>query len=154
MQKQATNFIIVTSQPVVKNYHNKHHGFTLLEVMVALAILAMVAVTASQASFAYVNSVERLREKTLAHFVAMNTAADMQMQGVWLTGSSSKMVEEQGRQWQVYSKAEATLSEDVKRITIEVAPITEGEVAHSLNQQDTLKSAVVTELIFFLCQPQ
>lgn len=58
---------------------NRESGFTLIEVMVALAILAVVAVAASRASSAYLNSVDVLRTRTLAHFVAQNAAADLRI---------------------------------------------------------------------------
>lgn len=62
----------------IKAHHSSYEsGFTLIEVMVALAILAVVAVAASRASSAYLSSVETLRTRTLAHFVAQNAASDL-----------------------------------------------------------------------------
>ena len=63
------------AQISLKPIKSKHEsGFTLIEVMVALAILAVVAVAASRASSAYLSSVDILRTRTLAHFVAQNAA--------------------------------------------------------------------------------
>lgn len=81
---------------------SKHErGFTLIEVMVALAILAVVAVAASRASSAYLSSVDTLRTRTLAHFVAQNTAADLHIQKTWLTANRTQTINAQGRDWQV-----------------------------------------------------
>ena len=64
---------------------SKHErGFTLIEVMVALAILAVVTVAASRASSAYLSSVDVLRTRTLAQFVAQNAAADLRIQDTFL----------------------------------------------------------------------
>ena len=68
------------NSPSVINVRRSERGFTLIEVMVALAILAVVAVAASRASSAYLSSVDILKTRTLAHFVAQNAAADLRIQ--------------------------------------------------------------------------
>ena len=103
-------------------------GFTLIEVMVALAILAVVAVAASRASSAYLNSVEVLRTRTLAHFVAQNAAADLRIQESWLTANSTQTMDTQGRAWQVAMTVNSTLSPALKEVNISVAPIIDGQV--------------------------
>ena len=110
----------------------QQRGFTLIEVMVALAILAVVAVAASQASAGYLRSVEILKTRTLAHFVAQNAAADLQVNKIWLTGDQSKRVSEQGRDWQVLMSASKTMTPVVNKITINVAPIEDGVVKNSV----------------------
>lgn len=103
-------------------------GFTLIEVMVALAILAVVAVAASRASSAYLNSVEVLRTRTLAHFVAQNAAADLRIQETWLTANSTQTMDAQGRAWQVTMSVNNTLTPALKDVNISVAPIVDGQV--------------------------
>lgn len=102
-------------------------GFTLIEVMVALAILAVVAVAASRASSAYLSSVDVLKTRTLAHFVAQNAAADLRIQQTWLTANRSQTIEAQGRDWQVLMSVANTLSPALKEVNISVAPILDGE---------------------------
>lgn len=102
-------------------------GFTLIEVMVALAILAVAAVAASRASSAYLRSVETLKTRTLAHFVAQNTAADLRINQTWLTSDQRKKVSEQGEEWQVVMSVSDTMTPAVKSVRISVAPIVEGE---------------------------
>lgn len=123
-------------------------GFTLLEVMVALAILAVVAVTASQASRSYLNSVANIKTRTLAHYVAQNTLADLRINQTWLTSTDSRQVQDNGRQWQVtitptssQTSANNPLQDNLKPITITVAPITETGVQNSV----TTLEAVLTK---------
>ncbi len=54
-------------------FFNKHsHGFTLIEVMVALTIIAISLTALLNASGTQANSVGYLKQKTLAHWVAVN----------------------------------------------------------------------------------
>lgn len=103
-----------------------HHqkGFTLLEVMVALAIFAVAAVALTKAGMNYVNTVEGIETRTLAHFVAMNEAANMTVTQAWLEGSAEHNVEEQGRRWQIATQAfPIATTASVRRVEIKVAPI-------------------------------
>ena len=82
-------------------YCRREQGFTLIEVMVALAILAMVAVVASQASGTYLRSVNNLKVRTLAQFVAQNIATDLTLNPTAITREQTRQVESQGRAWLV-----------------------------------------------------
>lgn len=57
-------------KPPVSNRH--HHGFTLIEVMVALTIIAISLGALLSTSGTQANSVTYLKQKTLAHWVAIN----------------------------------------------------------------------------------
>lgn len=137
-------------------------GFTLLEVMVALAILAVVAVTASQASRSYLNAVTNLKTRTLAHYIAQNTLADLRIQQPYanrsLTQPDIRQVSENGRQWQVTihpqtlslslplpvfstnaaNSTNASNQTAIIPIRIEVAPITEAGVQNSITSLDAV----------------
>ena len=110
----------------------RERGFTLIEVMVALAILAVVAIAASRASGAYLKSVDILRTRTLAHFVAQNAAAELRIQETWLTANRTQTVNAQGRDWQVVMTTSDTMSPALKEVTITVAPMTAGQVGNSV----------------------
>lgn len=105
----------------------RESGFTLIEVMVALAILAVVAVAASRASSAYLSSVDVLRTRTLAHFVAQNAAADLRINETWLTENRTQTVNAQGRDWQVTMTLADTLTPALKEVNITVAPMIDGQ---------------------------
>lgn len=109
-----------------KSSHDRS-GFTLLEVMVALAIFATTALSLMKIGMNYTQSVMQNQLRTQAHFVAMNAAADIQIQGKWLTGTGSEDVTEQGAQWRITQTAFNTISPDVQRIEIQIAKIDENQ---------------------------
>lgn len=120
------------------NRHSREGGFTLIEVMVALAILAVVAVAASRASSAYLSSVDILRTRTLAHFVAQNAAADLRIQDTWLMSDRTETVSAQGRDWQVAMIVSDSISPALKRINISVAPVVDGQARTVVTDIDVL----------------
>ena len=116
------------AQISLKPIKSKHEsGFTLIEVMVALAILAVVAVAASRASSAYLSSVDILRTRTLAHFVAQNAATDLRIQETWLTANKTQAINTQGRDWQVTMTVSDAITPALKEVNIAVAPIIDGQ---------------------------
>lgn len=124
----------------------RESGFTLIEVMVALAILAVVAVAASRASSAYLNSVDVLRTRTLAHFVAQNAAADLSIQKTWLTDDRIQTITAQGRDWQVAMTVADTISPALKAVNITVAPIIDGETRTVVTDVSVLLSNAEQEI--------
>lgn len=96
-------------------------GFTLLEVLVALAIFATTALALMKVGMNYTQSIGQNQLRTQAHFVAMNSAAEIQIQGKWITGTANEDREEQGEHWRITQTAFATISPDVQRIEIHVA---------------------------------
>ena len=119
------NKLAQISQKPIKS--KDESGFTLIEVMVALAILAVVAVAASRASSAYLSSVDILRTRTLAHFVAQNAAADLRIQETWLTDNKTQTINAQGRDWQVTMTVSDAITPALKEVNIAVAPIIDGQ---------------------------
>lgn len=115
-------------------------GFTLIEVMVALAILAVVAVAASRASSAYLRSVDILRTRTLAHFVAQNAAADLRINDTWLTTNRTQSINAQGRDWQITMTPSDSLTPALKQVNISVSPIIDGQTRAAVTDVDVLLS--------------
>ncbi|MBP7178369.1 MAG: type II secretion system minor pseudopilin GspI [Moraxellaceae bacterium] len=120
----------------------KVRGFTLLEVLVALAIFAVASVALLAAQNAQLRTDGRLLDKTMAHWAALNRLAEMQLQGEFPdVGQGQGTVSMGDREWVVTTKVEGTPSQDVRRLTFSVAPKVDefGE-----------ESASVTELTGFL----
>ncbi|WP_180049349.1 type II secretion system minor pseudopilin GspI [Acinetobacter sp. YH12144] len=115
-------------------------GFTLLEVMVALAIFATAAMALSNVAMQYTQSTAHAILRNKAQFVALNEIAKMEINREWMTGTASKQVTEQGEQWQIDKKAQATISPNVQRIDIQVS---------LMNAETGGVEAGISSLVFF-----
>ena len=99
----------------------KYKGFTLIEVIVALAIFAVAAIALTKVAMQYTQSTANSILRTKAQFVAQNEIAEMEINREWLEGTQSKQVTSQGETWQIDKKAESTISPDVQRIDVQVS---------------------------------
>jgi len=100
----------------------RQHGFTLLEVLVALVIVALGLL----AAFGQVNQTltvaSRLRDKTLAHWVATNEMTRLRLLGEFpAIGSRSDEVEMARTTWRYTIKVVKTELDAMRRIDISVA---------------------------------
>ncbi|WP_288411086.1 type II secretion system minor pseudopilin GspI [uncultured Acinetobacter sp.] len=123
----------------------KTRGFTLLEVMVALAIFATAAVALTKLGMLYTQSTANAVLRTKAQFVAMNEAAMMQINREWMQGTSSKQVTSQGETWQVDKIVQATISPNVQRIEIQIS---------RFDPQQNKVEAGITHMVFFNYPPK
>ncbi|WP_298190450.1 type II secretion system minor pseudopilin GspI [uncultured Pseudomonas sp.] len=99
-------------------------GFTLLEVLVALAIFALVAASVLTATTRSLQTAARLEDKTLAMWIADNRLSEMQLaQGAVLDGRDQGELEFAGRRWQWQSEVQVTREADMRRVTLWVAPM-------------------------------
>ncbi len=115
-------------------------GFTLLEVMVALAIFAVAAIALTKIAMQYTQSTSNAILRTKAQFVAMNEIATMEINQEWLEGTQSKQVTAQGETWQIDKKAQSTLSPKIQRIELQVS---------LYNTEQGKVEAGITNLVFF-----
>ena len=99
----------------------KAKGFTLLEVMVALAIFATAAIALTKVAMQYTQATSNAIVRTKAQFVALNEVAIMEINQEWLQGTQSKQVTEQGETWQIDKKAQSTISPNIQRIDVQVS---------------------------------
>ena len=122
---------------------NVRRGFTLLEVMVALAIFAVAAIAVTKVGMNFTQSIGQMNDRTYAHFVAMNELTDLEINGSWPEGTGEKVVDEQGQKWVVSHQVYNTISENVRRIEIRVA----------LTNDDGQAAGNVTSIVGFLQKP-
>lgn len=99
----------------------KSKGFTLLEVMVALAIFAVAAVALTKVAMQYTQSTSNAILRTKAQFVAMNEVALMEINQEWLEGTQSKQITSQGEIWQIDKSAQSTISPNVQKVDLQIS---------------------------------
>lgn len=96
-------------------------GFTLIEVMVALAVLAIALGAIVQSITSNTSNASYLREKTLAHWVAMNKVAEIQVLRKFPdTGIERGTEEMANHDWQWQVKVVDSGVEKVRRLEVEV----------------------------------
>ncbi|WP_028112675.1 type II secretion system minor pseudopilin GspI [Ferrimonas kyonanensis] len=101
----------------------KHRGFTLLEVMVALAVFAMAAIAVVKSAGEQLAAVPILREKTFATFVAHNRMVDARLESAFpeLGNSKKGRVELADQQWYWRQEVIKTGDEEFRAIRIKVS---------------------------------
>lgn len=77
-------------------------GFTLIEVAVALGILAVVALVAVKAGALYARAYERAESRMLAQFVVENARHRYLIYGAAVGAGESEVLDYAGRRWQLY----------------------------------------------------
>ncbi|MEW7978487.1 MAG: type II secretion system minor pseudopilin GspI [Candidatus Sedimenticola endophacoides] len=101
--------------------HMHARGFTLLEVLVALAILAIAMSAVIKVSSSNTDNTAYLEEKMLAHWVAMNRWSEIQLvppdKPLYSTSGVELMA---GRKWEWRREVTNSPDQDVKKIRLEV----------------------------------
>ncbi len=96
-------------------------GFTLMEVMVALAVLAVSMAALIQTAINNASNAAHLRDKVFALWVAENRLAEIRIKGEWpRLGSRSGEMEMANYRWHWKSQSVKTVTDDLRQITIEV----------------------------------
>lgn len=96
-------------------------GFTLLEVLVALAVLALALAAAVSAGAAYVGNQAYLQERTLAHWVARNVLIELQLEREWPgTGKREDKARMSDRDWSWRATVSETPEADMRRVDVDV----------------------------------
>ena len=98
-------------------------GFTLIEVLVALAIVAVGAAAVMGAISSSASTVSYLRDKTFAQWVALNRIATLRLSGQQPpTGKSDGDIDFAGRKWHWKQEVVTTEVPGVERIDVSVRP--------------------------------
>lgn len=104
-----------------RNVFQTQRGFTLLEVMVALAVLAIALAALIKGVSANVDNQAYLRDRTLAHWVGMNKVAEFHARREWPgagTRAGTALMAE--RVWQWKALVATTPDPNVRRLDVEV----------------------------------
>lgn len=102
-------------------------GFTLIEVMIALSIFAVMAATISSTASQNTNTTLYLEEKTLASFVAENRLNQLKLSGYPAATTTKDDVEMTDREWHITTKVEDTPLPNFRRIDVQVSKMSDKE---------------------------
>ena len=105
------------------NYGNDQaqKGFSLIEVLIALAVLAFALTALMNTAGSAARNTAHLQEKTFAHWVAMNKMAELRLSGTFpkigVKEGKSEMV---GREWRWEVKTLATPEKNMRRVDVRI----------------------------------
>ena len=98
-------------------------AFTLLEIMVAMAIIAITMGAIIENSTASNRNAQYLRDKTIAGWVAMNQIALIRAKREWGSQSNKQGIEEMaGREWSWKMRIMKTDDPNLRRLEVSVFP--------------------------------
>lgn len=125
------------SSPIPTSNRRQHKpapGFTLVEVLVALAILAIALAAVLRAMGQAIDLTTDLRERTVALWVAQERATEHQLKNVWPTLDTTEgTMEFGGRDWGWRERVSATPLPELRRVDIEVRARTSPDVLARLS---------------------
>jgi general secretion pathway protein I len=103
-------------------------GFTLLEVLVAMTVLALTLGAIIKAVSDYTANQAHLRDRTLATWVARNVLVGQQLENAWPRVGELKGSTEMGeREWRWLAIVSQTEEEELRRLDVEVRPFEDAE---------------------------
>ena len=99
-------------------------GFTLLEVMVAMTVLALTMGAVIKAVGGYTANQAYLRDRTLADWVARNVLVEQQVKDAWPSvGELKGTAEMGGREWRWIGTVSQTDEQELRRLDVRIRPI-------------------------------
>ena len=103
-------------------------GFTLLEILVALAILGIAMLAALKSSGSVIRNATGLKERSVAHWVALNRAAELELADNWIELGVTRGQEPMANQtWYWTVLTEKTPDPDIRQAGIKVGLTEQGE---------------------------
>lgn len=122
--------------------HSGNRGFTLLEVLVALAIAAVGLAAVSKALYQNIEVADRLEQKMVGTWVASNYLSELQINREYLSGGSSSATSEMAqREWRIEAEYTPTGDNQIVRVDISV-------------YQGSEQGRAAAKLFGFLSQPK
>ncbi|MCK5903609.1 MAG: type II secretion system minor pseudopilin GspI [Cocleimonas sp.] len=99
----------------------KSKGFTLIEVLVALMVIAVALGGAVKVMGSASSNISTLSQRTFAQWVGLNQLTNVQLKGAWLkVGESTGEVSMAERKWKWVQKVVQTEVDTIKRLEVTV----------------------------------
>ncbi|HET7371439.1 MAG TPA: type II secretion system minor pseudopilin GspI [Gammaproteobacteria bacterium] len=103
-------------------HRSRQSGFTLMEVLIALAILGIGMLAVISTTGTSTRTALDLKQRTFAHWVAMNEAARLRASPAWPdTGHQNGTEDMAGQTWRWTADISKTVDPDLRRADITVA---------------------------------
>ncbi|RUR08279.1 GspI family T2SS minor pseudopilin variant LspI [Legionella sp. km772] len=114
------------------NHFNK--GFTLIEVLLALAIIAIALTAILKATAQNIENTQRIKEKTISHWVAMQGVSMIQLKLVQVstTQESTQVTTMLNQKWYWRVKVAETPIKKMQQLTISVSQKPAGPFSEEL----------------------
>lgn len=96
-------------------------GFTLIEALVALAIVAIAAAGVIGATERHIDTVAGIEQRTTARWIAENRLAERALAGEGQPASGGQ-VEMLGQQWQIAETTQPSADPDLRLVEVAVGP--------------------------------
>jgi general secretion pathway protein I len=110
--------------------HSDERGFSLIEAMVALAVLAIATVGLMRTVESHIDSTRGLERRAAAMWVAENRLAELELGP---QSSAGELVEMMGQRWRVAVERRRTDDPEIQRVRIDVYPANEKAPLASLD---------------------
>ena len=103
---------------------NSHTGFTLIEVLIALAIIAIALTALFKATAQDIATTQRIKEKSISHWVAMQGVAAIKLGllPISLNQEVTQVTTMLGQRWYWRANLITTPIKSMQQITITVSP--------------------------------
>lgn len=109
-------------------------GFTLIEVLLALAVIAIALTALLKVTAQNIETTHRVKQKTVSHWIAMQGVAMIQLNLLQINQSqeSTQVTTMLGEQWYWRAKLSSTPLKKMQKISISISPTQAGPFREEL----------------------